>query len=422
MAMIRKSFNENEAGTIEDAISDISLRLHNADEIIKDNNILIANQIMLDMVRNNVADMDEVRSRFALIGIDYNYKRFIMFYTQVNLREISGLSMQERELVLYKLIDVTNSFFNKSGHCSSIHYRSDSVLHVLATDDNINMRKFSVLKAAFSKILGLKVNVTVFEATGNITDIWEQYQLVDTAKKYSFIYGYGNVFRYEDIKKYENSSHEIEFDSYKNIEDSLKLSKTDKVREEIQNVIANIKSQGYSYQYTQSTLVHITSVLFRIMRMQNMRVDDIEGKLVSFSSAETIDEFCGLIFDLLDKYDLDAGQMNSNIDLGFINKILEYIESNINADITLKSVAGHFKISHTYMSKLFKKETGVNFAVFIQDAKFKKAAQMILTDKKMSITEIANKLGYYNMTYFTRKFKERYGVTPGQYRKIHIDN
>lgn len=426
IATIREQFNHNqplgEIGTIEDAISDISLRLHNAEEIVKENNSLIANQIITDMISGNAADIDEVRSRFALIGVDYNYNNFIMFYTQVSLKKISGLSMRERELVWYKLIDVTNSFFNKLGHCSSIRYGSDSVLHILATDDKVNVRSFSVLKDAFLKILGLKVNVVVFEQADNIAHVWEQYKTIDTVKKYSFIYGYDNIFRYEDIKKYETNSPETPFDAYKNIENSLKLSKTDTVKEEIKGVIANIKNFGYSHQYAQSTLVHIVSILFRVMREQRVRVENIEEKLTLLNSAETVDEFYVLILELLEKYNYDLKQRNANIDLDFMDSILEYIENNIDSDLTLKSAADHFKMNNTYLSKLFKKQTGVNFAVYIQEAKFKKAAEMIVSDKKMSITDIAGRLGYYNMTYFTRKFKERYGVTPVQYRKTHVSN
>ena len=88
-------------------------------------------------------------------------------------------------------------------------------------------------------------------------------------------------------------------------------------------------------------------------------------------------------------------------------------------DVTLNiaTIAENLQITPTYMSKLYKEQTGEALPDYINKVRLKKA-KVLLKDEKLSISEAAVKVGYINSNALIRSFKKYEGVTPGQYKGI----
>jgi len=65
---------------------------------------------------------------------------------------------------------------------------------------------------------------------------------------------------------------------------------------------------------------------------------------------------------------------------------------------------------------------GINFSDYVTEKKLIKASELLKDNTDLSIIDIANKLGYNTPSYFSSKFKDRFGVTPGIYKKAVMEN
>ncbi|WP_334075498.1 MULTISPECIES: response regulator [Paenibacillus] len=99
-----------------------------------------------------------------------------------------------------------------------------------------------------------------------------------------------------------------------------------------------------------------------------------------------------------------------------IEEIMQYVEGNIEQKITLKGVAVHFDFTPNYLGFLFKEETGTHFSDFLNERKMRRICEL-LNDPTLRIYEIAERMGYKNIIYFNRQFKQLMNMTPGEYRK-----
>lgn len=101
-----------------------------------------------------------------------------------------------------------------------------------------------------------------------------------------------------------------------------------------------------------------------------------------------------------------------------IIKAIEYIDNNIYENITLDKISFVCNLSQCYFSKLFKKETGVNFVEYLNMKKISKAKQLLMnTDKP--INNISLDLGFEDCGYFIRIFKKIEGTTPKKFRDMN---
>jgi len=110
-----------------------------------------------------------------------------------------------------------------------------------------------------------------------------------------------------------------------------------------------------------------------------------------------------------------SSEIVSKIDLTISTEILNYINSHYK-DITLKVMADHFSYNPDYIGKLVKKIIGKTLTELVKEKKIKQA-EYLLQNTKMSVINVITEVGYSNVSYFYRQFKEQVGITPDEYRR-----
>lgn len=104
-----------------------------------------------------------------------------------------------------------------------------------------------------------------------------------------------------------------------------------------------------------------------------------------------------------------------------LNSILSYIRNNfMHRNITVKSLAEFFNYNEKYICNLFKKHLGISPLQYIINQKLEDARRMLLNSSD-TVEAIAISLNYDDPHYFMRQFKNRFGMTPSEFRK-HYSN
>jgi len=97
------------------------------------------------------------------------------------------------------------------------------------------------------------------------------------------------------------------------------------------------------------------------------------------------------------------------------------IDSDLAADLTLRSLAENQSISEGYLATLFKKETGRTVSEYIREKRMKHAKHL-LTTTEMQIQSVAAECGIVDLQYFSKLFKKETGMTPKSYRENKKQN
>lgn len=104
------------------------------------------------------------------------------------------------------------------------------------------------------------------------------------------------------------------------------------------------------------------------------------------------------------------------------DRIKEMLKENVYSTITLSDISSVLFFSKTYIKTIFKKNTGMTVMQYFTALKTDEAKKLISCDK-YTFTEIAYKLGYSSLHYFSRQFKKTTNMTLTEYaRSIKVDN
>lgn len=99
-----------------------------------------------------------------------------------------------------------------------------------------------------------------------------------------------------------------------------------------------------------------------------------------------------------------------------LDRVVGYIEENLSQKITLGDTAKHFYVSQSTISHIFKEKTGASFYRYVTQRRLIAAKALILQD--VPLEHINEKVGFSDYSTFYRAFKQEYGISPRQYRKI----
>lgn len=153
--------------------------------------------------------------------------------------------------------------------------------------------------------------------------------------------------------------------------------------------------------------------------IDNLVENMIETMLSKKEGVEILNQYSmGLVFlHLLDHVEnLTTNSLRDAKDV-MVQSILNYIDTHYKS-ANLTKIAGDLKQSVSVLSKMIKQRTGYTFQELLQQKRFEKASSWLI-ETDLSIEEIVIAVGYENQSYFYRQFKERYGMTPREYRIKH---
>ena len=98
-----------------------------------------------------------------------------------------------------------------------------------------------------------------------------------------------------------------------------------------------------------------------------------------------------------------------------VARCIDYIYEHLHTRITVEELAAFLKLTPSYLSRLFKKETGYSISEYIQLKKIETARNMLIYSE-YSPAQIASTLAFPSQSYFCSVFKKRTGMTPKEYR------
>ena len=265
-------------------------------------------------------------------------------------------------------------------------------------------------------------NITITIGLGrgceSVEELPRSYKNAKDALEYKMFFGKSKLICYENIPKaqFENPvSLEYKFEPIFRSITEYNLSNLNNSIEDLFNSVKGLNTKKAVYNFT----LHFISKLEAQLQKNDNDFHILEEQLKNFElvqNFETIEDIKDWLVNKLSNVSQQLAQKNQRMDRKIINDIKKYVQDHAEGKINLKDVADNFSFSPNYLGHLFKEATNEKFNDFVIRMSMERACQYLL-DPVIKIYEICDRLGYKNILYFNRQFKEYYGMTPSDYRK-----
>lgn len=135
-------------------------------------------------------------------------------------------------------------------------------------------------------------------------------------------------------------------------------------------------------------------------------------KIEQFTSIEELSVWITGIMHRFISYAFDFRQVKHS---DVVYKVMEYVKAHFDRKLTLEDIAGHVYLSRSYLSSVFKEETGKSLFAYINAVRVERSKRLLL-DNSIRLVDVAGLCGFEDQSYFTKVFKRLVGVSPKRYR------
>jgi Response regulator containing CheY-like receiver domain and AraC-type DNA-binding domain len=186
--------------------------------------------------------------------------------------------------------------------------------------------------------------------------------------------------------------------------------------------LESCNEEGWTYREVYQTIKKICDILMEFIsdELKDRSIEEVQRNIAKLNkSIDYLDE--KKLIEILKVILSDIINLNNVTSadsiIGAVHKAIKYIDDNYSEELSLNVIADKYNVEHSYFSKVFRQETGVNLMSYIAQKRIDKAKQY-MKNPYVKLTDIAFMVGYDDYAYFNRVFRKIEGISPRDYRNI----
>lgn len=414
----------DELSALDAAFRNMSGHIDRLQQVVDKNNSLLISNTIKDLISGGILSHRELNERLALTGEAFPFPYFYLLCIKIDESAYAGLDYQKKAFLQISVIDLLNTHsFESVGintKCLSVFHHSGDFTTVINADSREGFPEevLTQLLAKLSHEYGDIFNMAVSPAIMDFADFQAARTTLSGYFKYSYLYGSHNIFTRECIAEYESNAMLRAQAPLKILTSQIKKHDNKAIKQEIAALFQQSRQGKNSLLYTYNLSLQIINLICNECDSLGIHTEELSHPYLvnSFTRIQNLEDTIDWFYQVTDLFTSLRESHSSALDATVIPNILEYMESHVDQQLSLNSVADHFGISSGHLSRLFKEKQGINFSDYLIRLKLEAAAAMLVRNQSMKVTDIAATLGYSNISYFNKMFKERFGMTPTQYR------
>lgn len=409
----------NEYVEINDLIDNLSVKVSRLEHTLQANQPLVKQSLVHSLLSGTIQSAKELGDYLQLLGITKSPAYCAAVHFRFNERMMGQLNLANGQFMLYHFIERLESENVKEMFCLAAK-TSESGIGAVVFADSANTE---ALIAQVRYLQSYTYANFLFPVAASVGE-WKQPPLAGESYREAlrrmdnrFLFPAATVFDKDLPNKKAGNGEELDSGWLHAWMRALKGADSATVAKMCAEVKLQLRSGSYSAdearRIVQETFHAFKQYLYDV-HLDREKV--LSGELSAQAGRwEHIEEWEAWMKEAAERAFALIKERSAGRTLHVIDKVKEYIGAHLDLDLSLNAVADQVSLNPAYLSRMFKSSTGWNYVDYVTSERMNKARELLVaTDEH--IERIALSVGYYNPAYFTKKFKETFGMTPSELR------
>lgn len=344
---------------------------------------------------------------------------------ETNLSEIKESNMYQ-----FGIINTLDEVFSDKFEILSLPVEGKRIAFVLKLGQNktpvqeeINT-KCRYLQQIVQNCFGFTVSVAISTPGEGYKNLSEKLKECKEAIEHKFYLGSNSIIFYSDLGNFFKYSDYSELtDKQQKLIDNVKAGNSEEVNESYKELTDTVNALGdsdkeYIKNFYFNTIILINSIRQSIVGIEKQVTNEsaLANLYKMVEKCDNLNDLNGVLENAAKQTVSKVHDYNSNNLKLLLRRAVEYIENHYAEEVTLNQVSEKLYVSNYYLSRMFKKELGVNFIDYLNELRMKEA-KILLADPKYKTYEVAELVGVPNSHYFSKLFRRYAGMTASEYRE-----
>jgi len=268
--------------------------------------------------------------------------------------------------------------------------------------------------------LPISVTTGAGEPVHALAQLHSSYQQAIEAVEGKMFLGKGTVIKYEEVRREPEMLDARALDSrMEALFKAMQEYNLVRIYDEFENLFQSLSSlrskftvlnlSNYIIWNLEQRLSQANENLFELLDIELHNLDVLP-------QFETVNDIRSWLVHRIYEISEKLHEKNNSANSKFMRSVINMIKERMSENITLKDFAKHFPFSPSYFGFLIKEKSGQTFNELLVQLRMERACEL-LKQPGIKIYEVADQVGYRYLPYFSRQFKDKFGMTPLEYRK-----
>ena len=365
-----------------------------------------------------------ISSDFAVMSI------YIENIDQLEELHIEISPFQQMKLIQFTVMNVMEEVIGKY-HASFMTEINDMIFCLINFDPVRKQEYKKDIEEAFKEGQNFLQEYFQIYCTGTLSNIHEGRERIPTAYQealdtleYGFIVGKTDLMYYESTKTEEVREYYYPMEEEQKIINCIKAGDNQQAMVIIEMILFKnhhlISSQPLLSRYLFFDIIAtIMKTLYDLSLGQEEPAIENLDIIENFHRYKTLLGFKNGIQEIIEEACEKVTQCKNKNSTKFSEEVKMFVQNHYqNEALNISFIADQVGYHPSYVSKLFKEETGMGLLDFINQIRIEAAKDILKGSEKKRLEDVATAVGYSNVRTFMRIFKSYEGVTPGQYMNL----
>jgi two-component system response regulator YesN len=373
-------------------------------------NLIYEKEKLLTDLINGTEIEEGLLQQFDTAGIDLKCENSVMLL--VDLKESFYGSKNDEFINLLK-----KEIYNDFEYLNLNEYQSIIFLKNLNIQTNRQLFKEigGKIQKAIHENFGMKSFLIFSDTIKGMSDYYKEYKNIERMTEFEFFFDDSIILFTDDNYSANNISTAWIDKILESIYAALDSDDSLYAIKGIEQLFDMFKSdKSLSSLYVKYYSAEILKTAFKKVAKNN--IGNFKSSLEKIFSEANLKELKDFIINTIVELGMTK-QKNSDVACKkVIDNVIRIIEEEYFDNPGLEYIAEKVYLTPTYLSYLFKRETGQSFLKYITQYRLNKAMELI-QGTNMKIVDVCSKVGYSKLSYFCMIFKNNFGMTPSRYRE-----
>ncbi|OHE62963.1 MAG: hypothetical protein A2Z99_18520 [Treponema sp. GWB1_62_6] len=412
--------DQDDLSMVDTVLHRLSGRVSEMSVTLAENAALIERAIVDDLLLGALPSVEVLNDRLRVIGKRFRSDRFGLTVIEPDESLIAHLPADQREYLLFALAELAAAELGDDTNRLIAALPGFRVVAVADDYDSAALtKKCAQLALRAKREFGAIVNIAHCGGSSASALSRESYSAATRALKYVYFLGSPSILGPDEFARIGAAAKHPDTQAVRELETLLQGNKFYEAGKLVKGVLSELASVSLSYEASFILMQELLSAIARVGEARGgaegiLKRENIEDSFGKARSVQAFGELCGrLLAELENRAEARAAAVDGEL----YSAVLRFIEENTERGVSLSQVAEKFAMSESHFGRWFRIANGSNFSDFMIARKLDAAAGLLVSEPGRPVKEIANRLGYLDLSYFSSLFKDKFGVTPIQYRK-----
>lgn len=389
---------------------------------LKENTSEMREKLVKDIINGIVFAPEQISKK--LVQNDIRLKNYFIVVFEISDPDLDSKEPEAHNKFILSVKNFLNMAFKNYSHYTFVMNKNVLFTIISFTSSNDSVCTQSLLVTC-NEVLAMLDSFMKFTISIGISSMHKSPNAIPQAYNEALEASSSNFYNSNNVSVYKSSSGMsrknvyIQIHKYNDdIVNHIRSGNLNAALESINKLFQEYRENKEPIEQIKVSSMLLVSLCFRLLANLNLDADclDINEPAIykKIQQCKSIQSLRSILINVIKSISKLTSENKIQYSL-IVREVNNYIHSNYNKNINLKSIADHVHVNSSYLSRLFKKETGMSIIDTLNKLRIEKAKELLL-DPKYKIFEVASEVGIDDPTYFSHVFVKYAGIRPKEFR------